>query len=417
MLERNMVRNNELHLRIFITMTETLTSKILVVDDEPLLESLINQKFKNKIKEKKFEFFFAHNGVQALKILKERSDICIILLDLNMPVMNGFTFLEHLNRENRIERVLVVTAYGDMINLRKAMNGGASDFITKPIDLSDLEHTIERNIMRYQTLKDAEASYKELFKLSKELEIAKGIQQSLIPSDFNKYSSSDSVQAYGEVLPVEDMGGDFFDIFTLDSDHVGFFIGEVAGRGIPAAIFMTITSTLLHTFALKMKSPASCFAKINKLLLAKPIDLATFLTAFYGILNTKTGVVQYCDAGHRPLFILSHDKQIAEIGRYGGIPLAVIDDPSSLNVEFKDKEFSLKHGETMALYTSGVVQMQNCSGEMYSEERLKASLMENRDLAPKEMILALKNDLLNFSDGARQINDTALFCLRYQDKK
>jgi sigma-B regulation protein RsbU (phosphoserine phosphatase) len=400
-----------------MTVTETLPFKILVVDDEPLLESLINQKFKNKIKEKKFEFTFARNGVQALEILNERTDICLILLDLNMPVMNGFTFLDHLNQENRLERVIVVTAYGDMINLRKAMNGGASDFITKPIDLSDLEHTIERNIIRFQGVKEADAAHKELVNLSKELDVAKGIQKSLIPSNFNKYGPLDSVLAYGEVLPVEEMGGDFFDIFTLDSDHIGFFIGEVAGRGIPAAIFMTITRTLLHTFALKLKSPASCFEKINKLLLAKPIDFAIFLSAFYGILNTKTGIVQYCNAGHRPLFILPKDKKIREIGRYEGIPLAVTEDPASLKVKFEDKEFQLKSGETMALYTSGTVQIQNSASEMYSEDRLKASLLENSSLAPKELVFAIKNDLLNFSNGAPQINDVTLFCLRYQDKK
>lgn len=397
-----------------MTVTELLPYKILVVDDEPLLESLIKQKFKNKIKDKKFEFSFAQNGAQALEILNEQSDISIILLDLNMPVMNGFTFLDQLMQQNRIERVIVVTAYGDMINLRKAMNGGASDFITKPIDLADLEHTIERNITRYLALKEADVSHKELINLSKELDVAKGIQHALIPSNFDKY---DPIQVYGEVLPVEEMGGDFFDIFKLDSDHIGFFIGEVAGRGVPAALFMTIARTLLHTFALKLKSPANCFERINKLLLAKPFDFAIFLTAFYGIINTKTGVVQYCDAGHRPLFILSKDKKIKEIGRYGGIPLAVTDDPASLKVKFEDKEFHLGPGETMALYTSGTVQAQNSSHEMYSEERLKASLLKFSDHSPKEMVLAIKEDLLKFSEGTRQMNDMTLFCLRYQDKK
>lgn len=394
---------------------EQLPFRILVVDDEPLLESLLNQKFKNKIKEKKYEFIFARNGSQALEILNERSDISVILLDLNMPVMNGFTFLENLAEQNRIERVIVVTAYGDMINLRKAMNGGASDFVTKPIDLVDLEHTVERNITRYYTLKEAEESHKDFVKLSKELDVVKGIQQSLIPSKFNKLRSS--IEAYGEVIPVKEMGGDFFDIITLDSDHVGFFIGEAAGRGIPAAIFMTIARTLLHTFALKMKTPANCFEKINKLLLAKPIDFAIFLTAFYGIINTKTGVVQYCDAGHRPLFILSKDKKISEIGRYGGIPLAVTDDLESLNVKFEDKEFQIKPGDTIALYTSGAIQMQNSSKEMYSETLLKQALLKNSSLDPKELVLAIKNDLMKFSGGAQQINDVTLFCLRYIGEK
>ena len=115
--------------------------KILVVDDEPDLELLILQKFRKKIAAKEFEFFFALNGVEALKKLEAIPDLSIILTDINMPEMDGLTLLAHLHQIDRPYKAIVISAYGDMSNIRSAMNKGASEFITKPIDFQDLEIT------------------------------------------------------------------------------------------------------------------------------------------------------------------------------------------------------------------------------------------------------------------------------------
>ena len=122
-------------------------AKILVVDDEPDLESLILQKFRGKIKAKEYEFHFAQNGVEALEKIANDGSIDLILTDINMPVMDGLTLLSKINElNNKLLKSVIVSAYGDMENIRTAMNRGAYDFITKPIDLKDLEITIEKSL-------------------------------------------------------------------------------------------------------------------------------------------------------------------------------------------------------------------------------------------------------------------------------
>ena len=387
--------------------------KILVVDDEILIQSIIIQKFKNQIKSKEFEFLFAHNGVEALKILEQELEIGVILIDINMPIMDGLTLLQELLGQNRIFRPIIITAYGDMVNIRKAMNSGASDFLTKPIDLDDLEMTIMRNLDRFHLLYNADKAHKEFLELSKEIEIAKNIQLSQLPNDFSAYSVGAPVEIYGDIASTKNMGGDFFGFFPLESHQVGFFIGEVADRGIPAALFMTMTRALLHTFALKNLSPGVCFDKINKILLVKEIAFAIFVSAFYGIINSQTGQVIYCNAGHRPALLINKKRELHEIGRYEGLPLAVTEDPSSLQIKFEEKSFQLDPGDSLLLYTNGVLEIQNSFQEMFGERRVKEVLSQLSDSTAFNMVNHLREQLLNFSNGISQINDATLLSIRY----
>ena len=135
--------------------------KILVVDDEPDLEVLIKQKFRKKIRENIYEFVFAQNGKVALEQLEEHSDVAIVLSDINMPEMDGLTLLSELNTQHNLLKSVIVSAYGDMENIRIAMNRGAFDFITKPINFKDLELTMEKTIKHVQHLRETMQALKE----------------------------------------------------------------------------------------------------------------------------------------------------------------------------------------------------------------------------------------------------------------
>ncbi len=136
-------------------------TKILVVDDEPDLELLIKQKFRQKIRDQQYVFVFAVNGVHALEQLEKHSDISIILSDINMPEMDGLTLLSKLNEKNLLLKSVVVSAYGDMENIRIAMNRGAFDFITKPVNFEDLELTIRKAITQVNQMKETLRAIKE----------------------------------------------------------------------------------------------------------------------------------------------------------------------------------------------------------------------------------------------------------------
>lgn len=137
------------------------TSKILVVDDEADLESLIKQKFRQKIREHEYEFLFAINGVKALEQLDLHQDIDIVLSDINMPEMDGLTLLSKINAKNSLLKAVIVSAYGDMENIRTAMNRGAFDFITKPVNFEDLAITVEKTLKYVGQLKETMRAIKE----------------------------------------------------------------------------------------------------------------------------------------------------------------------------------------------------------------------------------------------------------------
>ncbi|MBD1391529.1 adenylate/guanylate cyclase domain-containing protein [Mucilaginibacter glaciei] len=136
-------------------------AKILVVDDEADLEILVKQKFRKKIRENVYEFIFAQNGEEALQMVKEHPDLDIILSDINMPVMDGLTLLSHLPEANAMLKAVVVSAYGDMQNIRTAMNRGAFDFVCKPVDFEDLDLTMEKTISHVREMQATLRAIKE----------------------------------------------------------------------------------------------------------------------------------------------------------------------------------------------------------------------------------------------------------------
>jgi adenylate cyclase len=136
-------------------------TKILVADDEPDLETLIRQKFRQKIRDKKYEFVFAANGNEAIKKIQENPDVAIVLSDINMPEMDGLTLLTKLNELSPLSKTVMVSAYGDMDNIRVAMNRGAFDFVTKPVNFEDLEVTIEKTIRQVAQMHETVMAIKE----------------------------------------------------------------------------------------------------------------------------------------------------------------------------------------------------------------------------------------------------------------
>ena len=137
--------------------------KILVVDDEPDLERLVLQQMRREIRRQQYEFVFAHNGIEALELLSQDQNIDLVVSDINMPKMDGLALLEEISEVNADVRSVIVSAYGDMKNIRTAMNRGAFDFVTKPIDFADLKVTIERTLRNLISWREATESAKSFW--------------------------------------------------------------------------------------------------------------------------------------------------------------------------------------------------------------------------------------------------------------
>ena len=158
--------------------------KILVVDDEPDLEPLVQQRLRRSIRAGRYQFVFSHNGVEALERLRREPDIDLVVSDINMPQMDGLTLLEQIPKVDPNLRSIIISAYGDMKNIRTAMNRGAFDFVTKPLDFEDLQVTIDRTLSHMAEWREALAARDKLVALENELELARKMQQSILPAKF-----------------------------------------------------------------------------------------------------------------------------------------------------------------------------------------------------------------------------------------
>jgi phosphoserine phosphatase RsbU/P len=385
-----------------------MSARILVVDDEPDLEQLVLQKFRKQIREKSLEFVFAGNGVQALARLAEDESIDLILTDINMPEMDGLTLLTKIKElENPLLRSVIVSAYGDIENIRTAMNRGAFDFIIKPIDLSDLEITINKSLQDLQILKEALRSRDQLTVIKHELSIATEIQTSILPKTFPAFPDRKEFDIFAKMIPAREVGGDLYDFFLIDKNRLGLVIGDVSGKGIPAAMFMAVSKTLLKATALKGISPDTCLGIVNNVLVDESLP-TMFVTVFYGVFDTRSGAFEYSSGGHNPAYLITKEGEVRQLENKGGLFLG-----GMKNVEYESNVVMLKQGDSLFLYTDGVTEAMNPNDDMFEEERMEESLRRNHGLALDAIIENMIKDVNAFCEGQEQSDDITCLALRY----
>jgi phosphoserine phosphatase RsbU/P len=378
--------------------------RILIVDDEPDLELLITMNFSNQIENGEYNFVFAANGEHALEKLHGDVDIEVVLTDINMPKMDGLTLLKNIGEQFPLLKTVIVSAYGDMSNIRTALNLGAFDFVTKPIDLQDLEITISKTVKEAITRRKAVQNESKLSSLSNELSIASRIQATILPVTFPEHKAYD---LYAKMTPAKDVGGDFYDFFMVDNERLGFVIGDVSGKGVPAALFMAVSRTFLKATALTGFSPRDCLERANRSL-AKESVPEMFVTLFYGILDLATGEVRYSNGGHNDPYLLRNDGKVEQLEQAGGIMLGFLDDQ-----RYKENEVMLNKGDAIILYTDGVTEAFNKKEEEFDDPRLIESLKAQKGKSSKEIIEGIEQDVITFTDGAEQSDDLTMLVVKY----
>jgi sigma-B regulation protein RsbU (phosphoserine phosphatase) len=380
--------------------------KILVVDDEPDLEVLVRQKFRRQVREGRFDLVFARNGAEALEVLARDASINIVLSDINMPVMDGLTLLGRLTQLDRILKAVIVSAYGDMQNIRIAMNRGAFDFVTKPIDFQDLEITINRTLDEILALKRSLQDRAQLNALQQELNIASRIQQSILPRVFPAFPDRTEFDVFAAMTPAKEVGGDFYDFFLIDGERLGFVIGDVSGKGVPAALFMAVSRTLLRATAMQASSAGDCLQYVNKVLAAESAD-AMFVTLFYGILNSRTGEVEFAVGGHNPPYIFS-ENGVRPLCFEGDMIVGI-----SQGVPYKSERILLRPGEGLFLFTDGLTEATNEAAELFSEARLVATLKSCAAQPLRSLVGKVTEEARKFVGGAPQADDLTIMTVRY----
>jgi sigma-B regulation protein RsbU (phosphoserine phosphatase) len=371
---------------------------------------MISQKFRKQVRDNELYFTYAKSGVEALQKLREDGEMDVVLTDINMPEMDGLTLLAKLNEQYPLLKAVIVSAYGDMANIRTALNRGAFDFVTKPIDFDDLEATLKKTILQALTFKQAAKDRDQLVAIQQELEVARKIQQSIVPRRFPPFPDRKEFEIHATMIPAQNVGGDFYDFFLVDDDRLGFVIGDVAGKGVPAALFMAVSKTLLKATALKGLPPEECLQQVNRILYMESVA-AMFVTIFYGILDTRSGELHYCNGGHNPPYLLRADGQIEALELTGGVALGAMK-----NSVYKAKKIVLQSSEGIFLFTDGVTEAMDRAGELFSEARLEENLKGKPSVSLSQLMQSVVEASNAYSAGVPQADDITILALRFLGK-
>ncbi len=242
---------------------------------------------------------------------------------------------------------------------------------------------------------------------ARELEHAALIQRSILPSEFPPFPHRKDFDLHAAMVPAKEVGGDLFDFFLLDNEHLGFVIGDVSGKGVPAALFMAMTRTLLRATAQHQRQPGECFDYMNATL-AEGNTPGMFVTLFYGVLDTRTGELEFANAGHNPPYVFSRNGSLRKLVEKSGPMLGVLE-----GYPYRTITTRIDAGDGILLYTDGVTEAIDKDGQFFDEERLERYLAGHAPEPVRPLVLSLQAAVQDFSKGMQQADDITVLALRY----
>ena len=244
-------------------------------------------------------------------------------------------------------------------------------------------------------------------RIDTELAFAKAIQHSALPSVFPPYPGHKEFDIWATMHTAKEVGGDFYDFYFVDDETLAFLIADVSGKGIPAAMFMMTSKTLLKSYAESGMSVEEVFTNANEKM-CDGNDAGMFVTAWMGFLNIKTGIVSYANAGHNPPLVKHQDGSFTYLKSHAGFVLAGME-----GIRYRKNELKLEPGDVIYLYTDGITEATDTKNELYGEERLLAILNRNADSDTHIICDAVKADVDAFVQEAPQFDDITMLCLKY----
>ena len=275
-------------------------------------------------------------------------------------------------------------------------------------EVENLSHALkrmERDINGYIENLTHVTAEKE--RIGAELSVATHIQATMLPCIFPAFPNRREFDIYATMTPAKEVGGDFYDFFLVDDDHLAVVIADVSGKGVPAALFMVIAKTLIKDHTQSGKPPEEVFTEVNRQL-CEANDENLFVTAWMGVLEISTGKLVYVNAGHNPPVIGRKNGETEFLRSRPGFVLAGLD-----FTKYRAGSLELMPGDLLYLYTDGVTEAMNTAQELYGEERLKRTLDANVSAAPEEIFKAVKKDLDDFVADAPQFDDITMLAMRY----
>ncbi len=383
----------------------TEQQKILVVDDERFNINVLVDLLKPK-----YKMMAAKSGAQALKAAGSANPPNLILLDIMMPEMDGYEVCRQLKAgaATRDIPVIFVTAMGQEQDETKGLELGAADYLTKPISPAIVEARVKTQLALKKNMEDLRHAYTiieaQKDRMQEELNVGRDIQLAMVPKHFPE---NPNYSIHATLEPAREVGGDLYDAFSLDEDHVCFCVGDVSGKGVPAALFMAMAKTLIKSRASSDSSTASIVTHVNDELGADN-EGCLFVTLFVCVLNVRTGELLTSNAGHNPPLLKHSDGSITILKRRDGPVAAVLEGHA-----YTEQHVQLQSGDTLLLFTDGVTEADNLAGELFGDDRLEKLLSDWQGDSVKDLTAHVVKTVHEYEGKDRQADDITVLALNY----
>jgi sigma-B regulation protein RsbU (phosphoserine phosphatase) len=386
------------------------TARILIVDDEPFNVDYLEQ----ELEDQHYETISAVNGQDAIdKMQIEAPDL--VLLDIMMPVMDGFSVLAKMKADTALRDipVIVISATNDLENVVKGIKMGAEDYLPKPFEPALLQARIA-SCLEKKYLRDLQGLY--LKGLEHELNIARDIQQEFLPAQLPELNGWELASYF---KAAKEVAGDFYDAFLLPDGKLAFVIADVCGKGIGAALFMTLFRSLIHAAALtdqffptreqKIFTSAQRLQHVISLTNNYIADVHEasnmFATVFMGILDPANGTLAYINCGNEPPLIINQNGVRASLDRTGPAVGAI---PQA---NFMVKEISIGNEDVLLAFTDGIPDCNNIKDDFFGRDRLLALLPGNQKSATA-LLDMIGNELNAFAGESEQFDDITMMAIK-----
>ncbi len=286
--------------------------------------------------------------------------------------------------------------------LKKVRNHDEIGTLAKSVEKMSLD------MNRY--IQDLTHTTAEKERLSTELNVATQIQAEMLPRVFPPYPNHPEIELFASMEPAKEVGGDFYDFYMIDDDHFAVVVGDVSGKGVPAALFMVITKTLLKDTAIHATiNPAEIFNSVNSVL-CEGNESGLFVTCWMAILTLSTGELCFSNAGHTPP-IICHDNEVKYLSTKPNLMLAGMD-----GIKYTEHKITLNAGDRLFIYTDGITEATNAQNQLYGDERLLNLLKSKTGLSSKDVLEIVKNDINDFVQDAQQFDDITMLEMSYKNK-
>jgi len=342
----------------------------------------------------------ARSGEVALQ-LASRTPPDLVLLDIMMPGLDGYEVCRRLRGQPETAEVPIIflSSLDEVQNKARGFEAGANDYVTKPFELLEVKARV-RSLLKAKAYSDA---VKE--QMASELRVARDIQMGMIPHDFGRWLKDYGVEVAGALEPAREVGGDLYCVFPAGPDRLFLAMGDVSGKGIPAALFMVRVTSFLQLLARDVAEPEKILERLNnELSVENPLGM--FVTLTVALLERKTGRLSLANGGQtRPVLLRPTESPrwiVDQLGTALGL------EPG---LEYHRVECQLRPGDSLLLYTDGVNEAFNPAGECYGNNRLIADLGPLSGHSARSLVSVLFDQVRTFAAGAPQSDDITVLAL------